>query len=54
MNDDAPIPRDVNEPIDPNTDVAKVRKEPLPLPEGFIWVAMDIDKNEEVSPRSSI
>lgn len=48
MNDDAPIPRDVNEPIDPNTDVAKVRKEPLPLPEGFIWVAMDIDKNEEL------
>lgn len=41
-------PIEVNEPIDPNTDVEKVRKEPLTLPDGFVWVSMDIDNDEEV------
>lgn len=49
LSDDTPVPMEVNEAIDPNTDVEKVRKEPLPLPEGFVWVAMDIDNTDEVS-----
>lgn len=48
LSDDTPVPIEVNEAIDPNTDVEKVRKEPLPLPEGFVWVAMDIDNSDEV------
>ena len=39
----------VNEPIDPNTDIEKVRKEPLPLPDGFVWVSLDIENEGDVS-----
>ena len=38
----------VNEPIDPNTDVEKVSKTPSPLPDGFIWVSVDINNDQEV------
>ena len=38
----------VNEPIDPNTDIEAVSKEPIPLPEGFLWVNVDINDDKEV------
>lgn len=49
-----PVPKiteeisDVNEPIDTNEDVSKVRKEGLPLPDGFVWTSIDIDNENEV------
>ena len=33
--------------IDPNTDVEKVRKDPYPLPEGFEWVQVDTQNEEQ-------
>jgi glycylpeptide N-tetradecanoyltransferase len=33
--------------IDTNTDVEKVRKEPYPLPEGFEWVQIDTQNEEQ-------
>ncbi|KAI2810076.1 hypothetical protein RDWZM_002853 [Blomia tropicalis] len=49
-----PVPKiteeisDVNEPIDTNEDVSKVRKEGLPLPDGFVWTSIDIDNENEL------
>ena len=39
----------VNEAMDKNTDVSKVRQEPYKLPEGFEWVVLDVDSDEQLN-----
>jgi len=39
----------VNEPLDPNTDVEQVRKEPYKMPAGFDWCVIDVHDADELS-----
>ncbi|EAN32343.1 Glycylpeptide N-tetradecanoyltransferase [Theileria parva strain Muguga] len=34
-------------PIDPNEDVSRVKKNPIPLPNGFEWISLDINDEED-------
>jgi glycylpeptide N-tetradecanoyltransferase len=38
----------VNEPMDPNTDISKVRQEPYGMPSGFEWCVIDVNDEGEL------
>ena len=39
---------DIDGPIDPNTDIAKVRQEPYPIPKEYEWVVLDLSNPQEL------
>ena len=44
--EEAPI---VSRPLDPNTDIAKVKQEPYAMPAGYEWCELDMQNEDDVS-----
>lgn len=42
------IPKDVNEPMEPNKDIAEINPNPFSLPAGFKWNDLDLENNDEL------